>query len=93
MTLPTRTEASIPGEAGQAPKRFQSEHGIKRLMVEALRTAMFKRPHWDGVPASPLIVAVLTLCHFGLSLLFDRLVIVGPATFYWPTVNRNLIVT
>ncbi|MFZ6656898.1 C13 family peptidase [Undibacterium sp. TJN19] len=56
---------------------------IKRLMTEALRVSVCLKPHWQGVPASPVIIAVLMALYLLTHIAIQRTMIVGPAQFFW----------
>ena len=51
---------------------------------EGLRAAFLMRPSWSGLQVTPAVLASLVLVPDVLSVLIERLYIVGPANFYWP---------
>jgi len=51
---------------------------------EGLRAALLMRPSWSGLRVTPAVVAALVLVPDVLSVLMERLYIVGSANFYWP---------
>ncbi len=51
---------------------------------EGLRAAFLMRPSWSGLQVTPAVVASLVLVPAVLSVLIERLYILGPANFYWP---------
>jgi Peptidase C13 family len=60
---------------------------------QGLRSALLLRPAWGGLQATPSIVAWLVLAPLGLSVLIERLYIVGNATFYWPALLAGWLTT
>lgn len=55
--------------------------------AEGVRSAVLMRPRWSGLEASPFVLAVLFLVPLALGLLFERLYIPGPASFFWPAMT------
>jgi len=50
---------------------------------QGLRSALLMRPDWRGLQATPSVLAWLVIVPTAASLLFERLYIDGPASFYW----------
>jgi hypothetical protein len=59
---------------------------------QGARSAFLRTPDWSGPPASPAIVAAL-LTLLLLTLLVERLAIVGPASFYLPAIQSGWLST
>ena len=57
------------------------------------RTALFLRPDWRGLRATPALVASVVLVSLMLDGLVQRLYIVGPARFYWPALMAGWLPT
>jgi hypothetical protein len=64
-------------------------HVLVRWCAEGARAAAFMRPQWQGLPATPMAVAVLMAATLALNVLFQRLYIVGPADFYWQAITSG----
>ena len=60
---------------------------LRLLLREALRCSVFFRPNWHGLPASSWLIALLTGAHILLMVMVGRMMIVGPATFYWQAIS------
>jgi hypothetical protein len=56
---------------------------------QGLRTALFMRPNWSGLPVTPAVVACLFLVSAIAGILLERLYIDGPALFYWPSLGMG----
>jgi hypothetical protein len=56
---------------------------------QGLRTALFMRPDWSGLPVTPAVVACLFLVSAIAGILLERLYIDGPALFYWPSLGMG----
>jgi hypothetical protein len=64
-----------------------------RWYRQSARTAIFRAPRWDGLQASPALVAVMAVTGVLLTLLLERGYIRGPANFYWQAVVNGWIGT
>ncbi|MCU7374792.1 C13 family peptidase [Paucibacter sp. O1-1] len=60
---------------------------------QGLRSALFRRPDWRGLRATPTRTALLLLSLLAVQLLAERLYIAGPASFYWPALWEGWIGT
>ena len=60
--------------------------GLAGWLREGLRSALLLKPDWRGLEATPASVVVLVGLSYALAIGFGRLMIVGPAMFYWPAV-------
>lgn len=63
--------------------------GTQTLLMwgaQGARTAVLRSPRWHGLVATPGLVAGLTAAGIVLSVLLDRLFIIGPARFHWEAV-------
>ncbi|WP_349741135.1 C13 family peptidase [Roseateles cavernae] len=60
---------------------------------QGLRSALFRRPDWRGLQATPGLCAALLLSLLAVQLLAERLYIAGPASFYWPALWEGWIGT
>lgn len=54
---------------------------------QGARTALLREPEWQGLHATPVVLACLLLAPYLCSVLVERLYIVGPANFYAPTLQ------
>lgn len=61
-----------------------ARHTLQHWLVEGARSTLLLRTRWDRLPASPATVFVLCALGVAISLLLQRLWIVGPASFLWP---------
>ncbi len=68
--------------APQRPPPTPAPAGAAIWLREALRSALFLRPRWAPLVATPRGLLLLVALGEGLSLLIDRLLIVGPAALY-----------
>ncbi|MFZ6709728.1 C13 family peptidase [Undibacterium sp. TC9W] len=72
-----------PVAASQEDPGVNHAAALRRLLVEAMRVSICLKPKWQGLPASPWLIALLMFfylsCHIGL----QRLMFVGAARFYW----------
>lgn len=57
-----------------------------RLHVEAVRTAFFLKPRWEGLPSSPWVLALLSALGILVSIAMERVYLPGPAEFDWRAV-------
>lgn len=57
--------------------------------AQGTRTALFMKPDWSGLHATPAVVACLFVVPSMASILLERLYIDGPALFYWPGVGMG----
>lgn len=64
-----------PAPAGHA--------GFRRWYGQGLASAMFRPPNWNGLAATPGILAALVAAGIALAIILERLYIDGPARFYW----------
>ena len=64
--------------------RFPSSLG--RWLRAGAATALFRAPRWDGLRTGPGVVTALVVLYLALALVFQRLYIDGPATFYWQAI-------
>ncbi|HEV7913088.1 MAG TPA: C13 family peptidase [Albitalea sp.] len=60
---------------------------------QGARSALFMRPDWRGLAATPLLIAVLVAVPYALGVAVQRLYIDGPATFYWPALQMGWLPT
>lgn len=58
---------------------------LGRLWWEGLRTALFMRPAWPRVHATPLAIVLLLAVASGAGVLLERLLIAGQARFHAPS--------
>ena len=56
---------------------------------QGARTALFQRPDWRGLQATPTLVALLVAVPFLVGVLLQRLYITGAASFYWPALQMG----
>lgn len=78
-----------PDPARQRPTPSQ----LARWYREGARTACFLPARWQGLRASPLMAASLTLAGVLLWLGLERLRVAGPARFYWPSLTEGWLAT
>ena len=69
--------------APSEPKPAQAA-ALGPWLRQGARTALFLRPDWRGLVATPALLAILVLAGLSLVVLIERLQIVGPARFYGP---------
>jgi hypothetical protein len=62
-------------------------------LVEGARSALFMTPRWQHLQATPGAIAAICAGGLVLSILFERLYIVGPARFYWPAITGGWLGT
>ena len=63
------------------------------LVREGWRTLMLRTPRWERVSANPWILVVLALLLVACAIGVQRIVIDGPANFYWKAVAGGWIDT
>lgn len=56
---------------------------------QGARTAFFMTPCWNQLRCTPAVLACLVLVPYLMGLLYERLYIEGPASFYWPSVQSD----
>ena len=79
------TDSSDAMPRPRPPEPLPAEPLAKGLWLRrGARTAFFMRPDWRGLQATPAVVALLVLIGLLLSVVVERLYIVGPASFYGP---------
>ncbi|MBC7501079.1 MAG: hypothetical protein H7315_11365 [Herminiimonas sp.] len=61
--------------------------------VEALRVAVFMPPRWSSLRTSPAVMAALFIMSVLVVIGVQRLMIDGPATFYWQAITADWIGT
>src|SRR5262245_35630158 len=64
-----------------------------RWVGGGLRSALFLRPDFRGLLPSPGLLAGLCLCFLLLAIGMQRLVVPGPAVFYWQALSSGWIGT
>lgn len=91
MTDPAFPNLELAHPAAIAPPAAAAPASLKRLLTEAARSALLKRPRWQGIQASPALVAGLTVADLLATMLVERLYITGSATFYWQAIAGGWI--
>jgi hypothetical protein len=81
---PEAAPAALPPSPDPLPRQLP-RGALGAWWLQGFRTALLMRADWTGLQATPAIVACLFLLPFGLAVLLERLVVVGAASFYWPT--------
>jgi hypothetical protein len=66
---------------------------LGRWWRQGLRTAFFRAPDWNGLHATPAVLATLFIAPWLFSIAIERLYILGPATFYWPALYLGWLST
>jgi hypothetical protein len=73
-----------------SPDESPSETSLRRppgdlghWLQQGVRTALLRKVDWTGLRASPAIAIRLSVLSILFNVLYYRLAIVGPATFYW----------
>ena len=64
-----------------------------RWLLEGARTALFLKPRWQGLPASPWWVAVLVFSATLLTVAIERSYFAGPAAFNWQAIAGGWLAT
>ncbi len=77
----SNSTGTTPTPSAPAPAQAA---GMGAWLRQGMRTALFLRPDWRGLAATPQVLAALTLAGLSLVVLIERLQIVGPARFYGP---------
>src|SRR6185295_18054702 len=72
-------------DAASAPPPQLPRGALGAWWLQGIRTALLMRADWSGLRATPAITACLFLVPFVLGVGVGRLLITGPASFYWPT--------
>jgi hypothetical protein len=67
--------------------------GLAAWYREAARTAVFQWPAWQGLTATPTVLAMLVLWGLALTIGLERLYIIGPAEFYWQAIAGGWLST
>lgn len=62
------------------------KRGFLGWCVEGARSAGFMAPRWEGLQATPVVIAAIMASILALLVLVERLYIVGPADFYWQAI-------
>lgn len=75
--------ASEPRSSAGAPEPI-ARAKLGAWWREGARTAVFFKPDWTALDSTPNRLVALVLIPHLVSVLFERLTIVGPAYFYWP---------
>jgi hypothetical protein len=75
---------SIP-DTPPAPPPQLPRGALGAWWLQGFRTALLMRADWRGLRATPAIAACLFIVPFVLGVGVGRLLITGPASFYWPT--------
>ena len=87
--IPAASAASAAPD-GPPPRPRQLPRGaLGAWWHQGIRTALLMRADWSGLQATPAITACLLLVPLALGVLVERLFIVGPASFYWPTLMTS----
>ncbi len=60
---------------------------------QGARCAFLLAPRWNGLRTTPVNMAWLIAVPFLLGILVERLYIVGPANFYWPSLHLGWLST
>ena len=83
-STPTTTSTTSITSA-TSPSYRPAEHWSTywHLLVEAARSCIFLRPRWHRIAPSPMKFALLFLLSTAITIALHRLLIVGPAAFYW----------
>ncbi|MDF3036044.1 MAG: hypothetical protein K0S28_1318 [Paucimonas sp.] len=66
---------------------------VARWCVEGMRTSIFLKPRWEGLAIGAGMIAFTVVLYLLANLLFERLYIVGPASFHWKAINSGWIHT
>jgi hypothetical protein len=78
---------SDPGDgAAPAPPALPAlpRGALGAWWAQGARSAFLLPPRWDGLPLTPAVLACLALVPTALGVGLERLLIEGPAAFYWP---------
>jgi len=67
--------------------------GLRHWYAQGARSAVLRAPHWEGLRATPALIALLTIISLLLQLMLERLYIDGPATFYWQAIAGGWLTT
>lgn len=78
------TEQTI--DAYGAAGRLSGARTLFMWGARGARTVVLKSPRWQGLVATPALVAGLTAAGIVLTVLLDRLFVMGPARFHWQAV-------
>lgn len=79
------TEQGIESSPGATPNA-SCLHALIQWCIEGGRAAVFMSPRWQGLQATPMVVAAFMAAILTLDILLQRLYIVGPAHFYWQAI-------
>ncbi|HEV2612105.1 MAG TPA: C13 family peptidase [Noviherbaspirillum sp.] len=80
-----------PGTALLPPAR--PSIGLAAWYREGARTAFFQWPAWQGLAATPSLIAILVLWGLALTIALERLYLIGPAEFYWQAIAGGWLST
>ncbi|WP_301102665.1 C13 family peptidase [Propionivibrio sp.] len=83
MTESSKADPALCSVPPATVREADLSGSVRSLFSDAARSAVFLRPRWRNLPASPLLVARLTVLNLLVIVLAERLMIVGDATFYW----------
>lgn len=72
-----------PEHTGPQRLAWMAPGAVAPWLRQGACTALFRHPRWEGLQASPALLAFLLLATVLCSQLFDRLFIDGPAQFRW----------
>jgi hypothetical protein len=87
-------EAHIEGAATPEPRAPLLPKGaLGALWWQGLRTLFMMRPQWQGLQATPAVLALLVLITLAWGVLIERLFIPGGAQFYWPSLLSGWLPT
>ncbi len=85
-------QSGIPAD-GISDNNTAAWPGIVRWYVQGARCNAFRPPRWNGLQASPELVAVMAFAGVLLTLLLERTYIAGPAHFYWQALTAGWLGT
>lgn len=77
----------------EGPSSAQPRLGLVHWYREGARAALLGRPRWPGLAAGPAMLAAVGLTGVLLTVLVHRLVVVGPADFYWRGLTQGWLVS
>ena len=86
---------TMDSEAAMLPSRHERMRrgALGAWWGQGARTAFLMRPDWTGLQVTPFNVAWLVAVPFGLSVVWQRLAVDGPANFYWPALLSGWLQT
>jgi len=74
---------------GHDPGTMRARPSMERWLLQGARAAVFLRPDWTGLRATPALVAGVLVADLLMTILSGRLAMQGPVSFYWRSLGSR----